>query len=296
MQDLFGIFAARSYWCIEFTQDRSTGLKPFHFKRMQEPMPDVNRAPSMVLVMDSPMATPDFRAYRVRQLIDGVTQTSFVRTLSILSVLFKLFQISINIIALTFTKNDKAQSPFRLFIIVYTALIAANAASFTIRHWRYMLNRTPLEFTQSAESTLFNNLLDILTLFLYFIGFKWLQQYSPSKQEIPVLYTLTKVWVFYGIVVVLSPIFSVILILLLLNYVRPSLPVVEYAPGGKIQEEDAQCTICLAPYEEKEKIRRLPCNHHFHMGCIDEWFCVDDVCPLCKRPVNPLYDVAGGYL
>ncbi|KAI5192354.1 hypothetical protein NEMIN01_1968 [Nematocida minor] len=264
------------------------------FQEMQQPMEENTRAPPLVLVVDSPLATPDFRAYRVRQLIDGVTQTSFVRILSILSILFKLFQIGINVVALLLTQNNPTQSPFRLFIIVYTFLTAAHTSSFVVRHWGYILNRRPLEFTQGAESTLFNNLLDILTLFLYFIGFKWLQQYHSSKEDIPILYNLTRIWVFYGIAVVLAPIFSVILILLLLNYVRPTLPVIEYTLGGKIKEEDAQCTICLAPYAEKEQIRKLPCRHHFHMTCIDEWFGIDDVCPLCKRPINPLYDIAGG--
>lgn len=256
-------------------------------------MPEADTVPPMVLVVDSPLATPDFRAYRVRQLIDGVTQTSFVRMLSIVSILFKLSQIGVNIFALIITRKNASQTPFGLFISVYTILTAAHTASFIYRHWSYIINRTPLEFTQGAESTLFNNLLDILTLFLYFIGFKWLQQYHSSKDEIPLLYNLTRIWVFYGISVVLAPIFSVILILLLLNYVRPTLPIIEYTAGGKIKEEDAQCTICLAQYAEKEQIRKLPCKHHFHMTCIDEWFGIDDVCPLCKRPINPLYDIAG---
>ncbi|KAI5127773.1 hypothetical protein NEPAR06_1556 [Nematocida parisii] len=260
---------------------------------MQGPMTENNNVPPRVLVIDSPLATPDFRAYRIRQLIDGVTQTSFVRVLSILSIAFKILQIGINAAALIITRNTETQTPFKLFIVVYTALVAAHTVSFAIRHWGYIFNQEPLEFTQSAESTLFNNLLDILTLFLYFIGFKWLQQYHSSKDEIPILYNLTRIWVFYGIAIVLAPIFSVILILLLLNYVRPTLPVIEYTLGGKIKEEDAQCTICLAPYAEKEQIRKLPCKHHFHMTCIDEWFGIDDVCPLCKRPINPLYDIAG---
>ncbi|KAI5191714.1 hypothetical protein NECID01_1595 [Nematocida sp. AWRm77] len=260
---------------------------------MREPMTEESQVPPVVLVMDSPMTTPDFRAYRLRRLIDSVTQTSFVRMLSIASLSFKAFQIAINILALLLAQNQVSQTPFRLFIVVYTFFISAHAMSFVYRHWGYMINQEPLELTQGAEATLFNNLLDIFTLFLYFIGFKWLQEFKSGQEEVPFLYYLTKIWVFYGIAILLAPIFSIILILILLNYIRPSLPVQEYMPGGKISEEDAQCTICLTPYALKDKIRKLPCKHHFHMTCIDEWFGVDDVCPLCKRPVNPLYDIIG---
>ncbi|OAG31852.1 hypothetical protein NEDG_00327 [Nematocida displodere] len=260
---------------------------------MESAMIEERRVPSTVIVMESPIGSPDFRAERLRRLIDGVTQTSFVRMLSIASVGFKAFQIAINLIALQLTRAEPVQTPFRLFIVVYTLFVAVHSGSFLYRHWRYIFEKEPLDFIQGAEATLFNNLLDLFTLFLYFIGFKWLQEYQSGKDEVPLLYYLTKIWVFYGIVVLLAPVFSIVIILILLNYVRPNLPVLEYTVGGKIKEEDAQCTICFSQYIAKEKVRALPCKHHFHMSCIDEWFRIDDVCPLCKRPVNPLYDIVG---
>jgi len=257
-------------------------------------MSEENRVQPVVVVMSSPIASPDFRAYRLHRLIDGVTQTSFVRTLSLVSILFKTLQVVINLAALWMTKDVSSQTPFRLFIIVYTLFVTSHTASFAYRHWEYIAHRGPLEFLQGPEATLFNNLLDIFTLFLYFIGFKWLQEYRFGRDEVPLLYYLTKIWVFYGIAVLLAPVVSVVCILLLLSYIRPNLPVQEYRKDGKISEEDAMCTICLAPYAVEDKIRKLPCKHHFHMVCVDEWFGIDDVCPLCKRPVNPLYDVIRG--
>ncbi|KAJ4958504.1 hypothetical protein NE237_025615 [Protea cynaroides] len=47
-----------------------------------------------------------------------------------------------------------------------------------------------------------------------------------------------------------------------------------------------QCYICLAEYEEEDKIRVLPCRHEYHMACVDKWLKeIHGVCPLCRRNV-----------
>ena len=54
-----------------------------------------------------------------------------------------------------------------------------------------------------------------------------------------------------------------------------------------IQTEDAQCSICLADYEEHDMLKRLPgCRHHFHTHCIDPWLKKNKTCPLCKQDVG----------
>jgi len=60
---------------------------------------------------------------------------------------------------------------------------------------------------------------------------------------------------------------------------------------GAIDQEDATCAICLCEYEENEEIRYLPCKHHFHVTCIDQWFLTTKSetgmsCPLCKHGLN----------
>ncbi|KAL9255405.1 E3 ubiquitin-protein ligase-like protein [Drosera capensis] len=46
--------------------------------------------------------------------------------------------------------------------------------------------------------------------------------------------------------------------------------------------EDSECCICLAQYVEGAELCTLPCNHHFHFGCISRWLRINATCPLCK--------------
>lgn len=52
--------------------------------------------------------------------------------------------------------------------------------------------------------------------------------------------------------------------------------------------EDAECCICLTPYEDGTELHTLPCNHHFHSACIVKWLKMNATCPLCK------YDILKG--
>ncbi|XP_042474515.1 E3 ubiquitin protein ligase RIE1-like [Zingiber officinale] len=46
--------------------------------------------------------------------------------------------------------------------------------------------------------------------------------------------------------------------------------------------EDAECCICLTPYEDGVELLTMPCNHHFHSSCITKWLRIHATCPLCK--------------
>lgn len=59
----------------------------------------------------------------------------------------------------------------------------------------------------------------------------------------------------------------------------------------KLSEDDTRrevtkCTICLTEYEVSEEVRRLPCMHLFHQGCIDRWLATDKRCPVCRVDVT----------
>lgn len=49
--------------------------------------------------------------------------------------------------------------------------------------------------------------------------------------------------------------------------------------------EDAECCICLTPYEDGAELHALPCNHHFHSTCIVKWLKMNATCPLCKHNI-----------
>lgn len=64
--------------------------------------------------------------------------------------------------------------------------------------------------------------------------------------------------------------------------VLQALPVVEFTvtdcPGA------VDCAICLAEFDQSDKVRRLPnCHHCFHVSCIDTWFSSHSSCPTCRR-------------
>ena len=58
-------------------------------------------------------------------------------------------------------------------------------------------------------------------------------------------------------------------------------------------KRESVCVICLEAFCDGDRLRVLPCEHAFHMGCIDRWLsgchsfvdCDTSGCPICKK--NP---------
>ncbi|EZG78555.1 hypothetical protein GNI_034970 [Gregarina niphandrodes] len=44
--------------------------------------------------------------------------------------------------------------------------------------------------------------------------------------------------------------------------------------------------ICLEEFNQGDKIKWLPCVHHFHSRCIKKWLSTSVKCPVCKCNVE----------
>lgn len=239
--------------------------------------------------MDSPLQ--DIQAQRVTRFLDRLSALQCLKYLVIVVLIFKLTQIAINTTVLIITRKDTCKAPLKLFLIVYTILVFIQASLFFMKNRDYFrVERIP-DIQENNEVGLFNNFVDAFTLFWYLTGFHWTQECKTCKVTDPLLYYTSIAWIYYGMLIIVSPLIAIVLLILLITYIRPKLPVIEYRQNGDITKTDANCTICLNDYAENDKVKVLPCKHHFHMSCIDEWFNVDDICPLCKKPVNLLYDL-----
>lgn len=66
-----------------------------------------------------------------------------------------------------------------------------------------------------------------------------------------------------------------------------AIPTMKFDHEAFSSMEDAQCTICLAEYQEKEVLRIMPkCGHSFHLSCIDTWLRKQSTCPVCRLSVQ----------
>lgn len=64
-----------------------------------------------------------------------------------------------------------------------------------------------------------------------------------------------------------------------------SMPIVTHVHADSDVAQDT-CVVCLSDFEAGQSLRRLPCCHTFHQGCIDEWLSRRKVCPLCLQDVE----------
>lgn len=55
---------------------------------------------------------------------------------------------------------------------------------------------------------------------------------------------------------------------------------------GRIGETELvleSCSVCISEYIDGERIRVLPCLHHYHAPCIDQWLGKKKNCPLYEQ-------------
>nr|GEW16944.1 RING-H2 finger protein ATL16 [Tanacetum cinerariifolium] len=55
----------------------------------------------------------------------------------------------------------------------------------------------------------------------------------------------------------------------------------------KQNDSDNECAVCLAEFQDNEKLRMIPnCAHVFHIDCIDIWLQNNPNCPLCRNSIS----------
>jgi len=65
-----------------------------------------------------------------------------------------------------------------------------------------------------------------------------------------------------------------------------SLPLIRFSSESAADMNSACCAVCLSDYKAGDLLRKLPCNHHFHQCCADEWLGRNKRCPLCIRAID----------
>lgn len=68
--------------------------------------------------------------------------------------------------------------------------------------------------------------------------------------------------------------------------------------SSKDEDDIDVCVICLEHFVDGDRLRVLPCDHSFHVGCIDRWLsgshsfddCITSGCPTCKKRADPPTD------
>ncbi|KXZ41139.1 hypothetical protein GPECTOR_736g895 [Gonium pectorale] len=66
------------------------------------------------------------------------------------------------------------------------------------------------------------------------------------------------------------------------------LPTEVVPPGGRRGSDGAaaSCSVCLEELVCGEVLKRLPCGHEFHAGCVDTWLRTKACCPICQRSLD----------
>lgn len=178
------------------------------------------------------------------------------------------------------------QSPMRLNF--YLRVCQAQRGNGNLQVW----------FRHLTESRAWrvSKMVSVATYGWFILGVVWLLNSSPCK-PCPGLYRLSLAVVFTAILR---------LFVTLIVYYHSFQPDTQATPSPKergasqdvidsiplehfsASTSETSCAVCLSDFEEQDLLRRLPCGHSFHIGCVDRWLKQNKVCPLCVQDVEVL--------
>jgi len=221
-----------------------------------------------------------------------ITAISCIRTLVVVDLIFHGARIIFSAFVLYASKDAVLEEPLRVFLTGYIFLCAAKGVAFFSKNRAFFhINRLPEYEENNNGIGVFSNLVEGCSLFWYILGYHWLQQCDTCAKMYPLLYYTIVAWLVLGFVSYILPLVAIVLLLLIVSYVRPKLKTIVFGQESDIRDGNSRCVICYENYIPGNLIKFLPCDHHFHSECVDEWLNIRDTCPLCKKSTSVLYDL-----
>lgn len=215
-----------------------------------------------------------------------------IRTLIVSEIVFNIMKIAFSGIVLFITRNITLEEPLKAFLAGYMLICAAKSLVFFSKNKVFFNINSYSEYEESNNDiSVVNNLIEGCNLFWYIIGFHWLQQCPQCKDLSPLLYYTCYTLLILGFIAFIGPLIAIVALLILVHYIKPTLKTISFKSVDDVPDGNTRCVICYENYSEGCTVKFLPCEHHFHSECIDEWLNVQDNCPLCKKSINMLIDV-----
>ena len=51
-----------------------------------------------------------------------------------------------------------------------------------------------------------------------------------------------------------------------------------------VQDPQGDCPICSEPL--RNNVRRMPCQHDYHLECLTPWLAIHNTCPVCRSSIR----------
>ena len=237
-----------------------------------------------------------------------------------ITLVFNIIQLTASLTVLAVSYSETCDRPLKSFLSIYSL---ATVLHLIVMLWHYSeWDPEEAAYAFELESSNFEDnwvlaslteFSNVFTLMTYVLGNIWVFGCKTCQSTAPALYILSLIWVVYGYLMLMLPvllltllIFCLPLFIFIMRLMYPperrgaseqlisGLPTHTFsnAPdalynGRPIDKEDAECAICLGPYETNESLRVFSCKHHFHRECVDRWLSISATCPMCVRPVFP---------